>query len=199
MSVVTANPPLSFHERPIGRLTTEKYEAMVASGLITEDDRLELIEGALLEKMGKRERHATGSENTAWAIARVLPSGWRVRRDNPVRIPDRDSEPEPDISVARGVPNDYIKHHPGPEDLALVVEVSQWTLQADRALAETYIGGGIPVYWLLNLRDRQLEVYTPGNSAPAILAENEFVDLVIASVPVGRIAVADLLPAATEE
>ncbi|MGC8640967.1 MAG: Uma2 family endonuclease [Isosphaeraceae bacterium] len=199
MNVVTANPPLSFHERPIGRLTVEKYEAMVASGNITEDDRLELIEGALLEKMGKRERHATGSAKTGLAIARVLPSGWHVRHDNPVRIPNRDSEPEPDISVARGVPDDYIEHHPGPEDLALVVEVSLWTLQADRALAETYIGGGVPVYWLLNLRDRQLEVYTPANSEPAILAANEFVDLVIASVSAGRITVADLLPKATEE
>jgi Uma2 family endonuclease len=198
MSVATANPPLSFHERPLGRLTVNKYEAMVAAGLLTKHDRLELIEGALVEKMGKREKHATGSENTALAIARVLRSGWHVRHDNPVRIPNRDSEPEPDISVARGVPNDYIKHHPGPDDLALVVEVSQWTPQADRALAETYIGGGIPVYWLLNLRDRQLEIYTSGNSAPAILAENEFVDLVIASVSVGRIAVADLLPPATE-
>ena len=102
--------------------------------------------------------------------------------------------------MARGIPK-WVRYrrHPGPDDLALVVEVSQWTLQADRALAETYIGGGIPVYWLLNLRDRQLEAYTPGNSEPAIFAENEFVDLVIAGAAVGRIAVADLLPPTTEE
>ncbi len=138
MSVATANPPLSFHERPLGRLTVQKYEAMVASGLITERDRIELIEGALVQKTGKREKHATGSAKTGLAIARILPPGWHVRYDNPVRIPSRDSEPEPDISVARGIPDDYIKHHPDSKDLALVVEVSQWTLQADRALAETY-------------------------------------------------------------
>ncbi len=199
MTTATASQPLSFYERPIGRLTIEKYEAMVASGLITEADRLELIEGALVEKTGKRERHATGSANTGLAINHVLPTGRHVRYDNPVRIPSRDSEPEPDISVARGIPDDYIEHHPNPEDLALVAEVSQWTLQADRALAETYLGGGIPVYWIVNVRDRQLEVYTRGSDAPVILGETEFVDLVIDGVNVGPIAVADLLPVATEE
>ena len=194
MSVVTANPPLTFHERPLGRLTVKKYEAMVASGLLTKQDRCELIEGALVTKMGKRERHATGAEKSSQAIARSLPADWHVRHDAPVRIPDRDSEPEPEISVAFGKPDDCRKRHPGPKDLALVVEVSDTTICADRALAETYIGGGIPVSWILNVRDRQLEIHTRGSAAPAILGETELVDVLIAGACVGRIAVADLLP-----
>jgi Uma2 family endonuclease len=198
MSTVTAVPPLSFHERPLGRLSVEKYEAMVDSGLLTKHDHCELIEGALVTKMGKRERHSTGSLKCAMEIARLLPTGWHIRPEQPVRIPDRDSEPEPDISVARGKPDDYGKRHPGPDDIALVVEISDTTIRADRALAATYIGGTIPVYWLVNVRDRHLEVYRFGSEAPTILTEADSVDLVIAGVIVGRVAVADLMPLATE-
>ena len=73
--------------------------------------------------------------------------------------------PEPDLSVVRGEIDDYEDVDPGPEDLALVVEVSDTTVLADRAMAATYIGGGIPLYWLVNVRDRQLEVYTPSTGA----------------------------------
>jgi Uma2 family endonuclease len=104
--------------------------------------------------------------------------------------------PEPDVSVARGVADDYLHLDPGPGDVALVVEVSDSTLAGDRALAETYIGGGVPVYWLLNLRDRQLEVFTSaaGAQTPVVLAETDTADLVIAGAVVARIAVANLLP-----
>ena len=67
--------------------------------------------------------------------------------------------PEPDVSVARGEPDDYLDLDPGPDDVALIVKVSDTTLAADRALAAIYGGGRIPVYWIVNLIDRQIEVY----------------------------------------
>jgi Uma2 family endonuclease len=180
------------------RLSVEKYEAMVASGAFTKHDRLELIEGMLVQKMTKGRQHSRGSENSRRAIEQALPEGWHLEIEKPVRIPMRDSEPEPDMYVARGVADDYEEVNPGPEDVALIVEVSDWTLAADRAMALTYGGGGIPVYWIVNVKDRQLEVYANpvggAYSAPTILDESASVELVLGGVAVGRIAVADLLP-----
>jgi Uma2 family endonuclease len=200
MSIPTTNQSLSFYGPtpegfpPLARITVAQYEAMIASGAFSRDDRFELIEGTLVAKLTKKPSHSTGSQLCGEAIRRLLPAGWHVRIEKPVRIPARDSMPEPDVSVARGAIRDYEDHDPGPEDVALVVEVSDSTVRADRVLAATYSGAGIPVYWLINIPDRQLEVYTPGATAPVILAETDTVELVIAGQTVGRIPVADLLP-----
>ncbi|MGA7502224.1 MAG: Uma2 family endonuclease [Isosphaeraceae bacterium] len=195
--------------RPPYRLSVAKYEAMVASGAFTKADRFELIEGTLLEKMTKGGKHSASSERSWRAIHLLLPPGWHVRIEKPVRIPQRDSEPEPDVSVARGGIDDYEDRHPGPEDVALVVEVAESTLADDRAMAVTYGGGGIPVYWIVNVAGRQLEVYahpSPSGAqgariggaypAPTILGETESVELIIEGQVVGMIAVAKLLPRA---
>jgi Uma2 family endonuclease len=180
------------------RLSVETYEAMVASGVFTKRDRLELIEGSLVEKVTKGRRHSASSELCWRAINASLPTGWHVRIEKPVRIPARDSEPEPDVSVARGRVQDYLELDPGPPDVALVVEVAESTLADDRAMAATYGGGGIPVYWIVNVSGRQLEVYSSAIAgayqAPKILGETESVDLIIDGQVVGHVAVADLLP-----
>jgi len=110
--------------RVLYRLSVEQYEAMVASGAFKKEDRLELIEGSLVEKMTKGPNHSTGSEDCWRAIHAVLAGGWLVRIEKPIRIPDRDSEPEPDVSVARGKTADYRRRHPGPAEVGLVVEVA---------------------------------------------------------------------------
>lgn len=191
-----AAEPLTYHGRPLGRLSVRMYEAMIASGVFGDDDRFELIEGALVAKMTKGWAHSTGAVKCRDAIARALPAGWHARAETPVRLPARDSVPEPDVSVARGEADDYRGRDPGPGDVALVVEVSDSTLAADRALAAVYVGGGIPTYWLLNVRDRQLEVYTAGAMAPSVLGESDVAGLVLDGQPVARIAVADMLPRA---
>jgi len=180
------------------RISVVKYEAMVASGAFTKADRFELIEGNLVEKMTKNPPHSVVVGLCQNAIDRALPRGWHTRPEQPVSIPIRDSEPEPDVAVVRGQIRDYLDHHPGPADVGLIVEVADSSLADDRAMAATYGGGGIPVYWIVNVAGRQLEVYAnPAGGAypaPTILAEKESVDLTIGGQVVGRIAVADLLP-----
>ena len=129
------------------------------------------------------------------ALYQAMPAGWHGRVDAAVRIPGRDSEPEPDVSVARADRGRYLDQAPGPADLALVVEVSVSSLAKDRALAHTYLAAGIPAYWLLDVAGRRLEVYTTDPATPAIIAEDGHVDLVLGGQVVARIAVADLLPA----
>jgi Uma2 family endonuclease len=191
-------PPLD----RLARISVEKYEAMVAAGVLTKRDRVELIEGNLVRKMTKYPPHTVTTGLCLDAIQGTLPSGWHARQEGPVRIPGRDSEPEPDVSVARGKRTDYLNRHPGPDDLALVVEVSDSSVEDDRAMTVTHGGGGIPVYWLVNIPDRQLEVYTEpsGPSTPAgyrrctVLRPGDQVTLALDDHLSSPICVADLLP-----
>jgi Uma2 family endonuclease len=196
MSTLTTTRPttLQMGEAPIHRITVDEYEAMIEAGIYTDDDKLELIEGMLVEKTTKTGRHTAGSGKSWRVLDRALPAGWHARGDAPVRLPGRDSEPEPDVSVARGVVDDYLDRAPEPTDLALVVEVSVSSLAKDRALAHTYLAAGIPAYWLLDVVGRRLEVYTTDPSHPEVIAEDGHADLVLDGQVVARIAVADLLP-----
>jgi Uma2 family endonuclease len=174
----------------------EEYEAMLRAGIFTEADKLDLVEGTLVQKMTKGRKHPTGTIKARRTIERALPPGWHVGAETPVRLPIRDTLHEPDLSVVRGEPDDYEDLDPGPPDVALVVEVADSSLEADRAMAFTYLGAGIPSYWLVNVRDRRLEVYTNDPAKPTIVPESGSVDLVLDGVAVARIAVADLLPRA---
>ena len=142
--------------------------------------------------MTKNPPHSVTVSLCLDVIGPAIPAGWQIRIEQPVRIPTRRSEPEPDVSVVRGKRADWLQVHPGPGAIALVVEVADSSLEEDRALAPTYINGGIPVYWLVNIRGRQLEVYTVAGRV--ILGESDTVDLIIDGQAVARIAVADLLP-----
>jgi Uma2 family endonuclease len=184
---------------PLYRLTVEQYEAMRAAGILGEDDAVELIDGLLVTKMTKKPPHVVACELTFWAIHGILPPGWRPRWESPVRTPKR-SEPEPDISVVRGEdPRANTQLHPGPDDVALLVEVAESSLGFDRrAKLRIYAAAGIPYYWIINLVDRQLEVYSEPHSAGyrsrQVLGPEEQVALVIDGREVGRLNVADLLP-----
>jgi len=180
------------------RLTVDQYDQMVENGILPETNRLELINGRIVEKELKNPPHSVVTGFCLDARDRALPAGWHTRQEQPVRIPNRRSEPEPDVAVARGKRAVYLDHHPGPDDVALVVEVTRSSVAKDRALARVYGGGGIPVYWIVNVPRRRLEVYANpiggAYPAPTILGETESVDLIIQGQVVGRLAVADLLP-----
>jgi len=179
------------------RLTVDQYDQMVEHGILPETNRFELINGRIVEKEVKKPPHSVATGLCLDALGRSLPAGWHVRKEEPVRIPSRRSEPEPDLSVARGAIRDYETRHPGPDDIALVVEVTRSSVAKDRALARVY-GGGIPAYWIVNVPKRRLEVYEGPTGgaypAPKILKDTDSVDLIIAGQVVGRIPVADLLP-----
>ncbi len=183
---------------PLYRMTVEEYEAMVASGAFKGRNRFHLINGYLVEKMTQNPPHTIADMRCGAELDRVIPPGRHVRPSKPVRIPGRDSEPEPDRCVVRGTIDDY-EAHPGPDDVALVVEVADSSLAEDRKLAtEVYGPAGIPVYWIVDVRGRRVEVYTgpgpQGYGPPEIFAEGQSVPVVIGGREVGRIAVADILP-----
>ena len=106
--------------------------------------------------------------------------------------------PAPDLAVVRGVPRDYLARYPEPADTALVAEVSVSSLDEDRALADIYAAGGIPVYWIVNMDDGQVEVYSNpgpnGYQTHEVLAPGHVLHVVVDGVEIGEIPVADILP-----
>jgi Uma2 family endonuclease len=203
MSTITRRPPRppGWIPSPLARLTVDQYEAMVKSGVFTERDRFHLINGYLVAKVTKNPPHACSTDLTADALRGAILAGWCVRAENPICLPP-DSEPEPDVAVARGVLKDYGRRHPRAAELALVVEVSDATLKEDRELVDVYGPAGIPVSWIVDLNGRRVEVYTlskrRGGAArygkPRVFTARQFVPVVIDGVEVGRIAVTDILP-----
>jgi Uma2 family endonuclease len=185
--------PTSFY-----RLTLEQYEAMVDAGILGKRDHVHLIDGFLVARMTQDDPHATADELCGDALSRILPAGWHQRAGKPIRIPRLTSRPEPDRSVVRGAVRDYARRSPEPDNIALVVEVADATLADDRKLAGLYGRAGIPFYWIVNVVDGQVEVYSrpgpAGYEALDVLAPGHVLPVVIDGVEVGQIPMADLLP-----
>jgi Uma2 family endonuclease len=194
---ILVDKSLDIPEYPIWRLTVGQYHDMIQAGILTEDDPVELLEGLLVTKLRKTPAHTFATHTTREAIEQLVPSGWYVGAHEPITTTD--SEPEPDVIVIRGSPRDYPDSHPSPSDVALVVEVSDATLQRDRTLKLTvYANARITTYWILNLQERQLEAYSDPADATYrqrdIYGESDSVPVVIDGQEVGRISVRELLP-----
>jgi Uma2 family endonuclease len=109
------------------------------------------------------------------------------------------SEPEPDVAVIRGDPRDDLQQSPAPSEITLVVEVAERTPAFDQTdKLRIYAGAGIPAYWILNLIDRRLEIYSDPDSGVYQtrddLGPSDAASVLIDGKEAGRIAVADVLP-----
>ena len=193
--------PAPVPDEPVWRLSVDQYHAMIRAGILTEDDSVELLEGVLIAKMSKNPAHSTAKRLLLQALLRALPAGWFADEQEPITTSD--SEPEPDLAVIRGAPRDYRDRHPGPHELALVIEVADASLRRDRGRKKrVYARASVPVYWIVNLVDRQVEVYTvptgPGDDPDyrqrQVFGPTEPLPLVVDGREVGRLTVSDLLP-----
>lgn len=142
------------------RWTREEYHRAGELGLLREDERLELIKGEIVQKVSpKKTPHSVATSKTIAALEDAFGLGFHARAQEPLVLPN-DSEPEPDVLVVPGVPDDYLDEHPTASDARLVVEVSDTTLRYDRGTkAALYAEANITDYWIVNLRERRLEVY----------------------------------------
>src|SRR5262249_40055914 len=151
---------------PLRRITVDEYERIADSGALDDAERVELIDGYMVRKMPKSPEHCYSTQKALDGLKGLLGPGWFLRKEGPVRIPAYDG-PEPAISIVRGSIEDYRHRHPGPAEVGLVAEVSVTTLDLDRGQKlSAYATHGIPVYWIINLVDLQIEGYTgPGPGA----------------------------------
>ncbi|MBA4068182.1 MAG: Uma2 family endonuclease [Isosphaera sp.] len=188
-------PQSTFH-----RLTVDQYHDMIRNGILTEDDPVELLEGYLVTKMPRSPEHDYAVSALPDELIRLVPRTFTVRGQCAATI--QESEPEPDVVVARGDRTLYRHRHPGPADTALVVEVSASSLQHDRTdKARIYARAGIPVYWVVNVIDKLIEVYTQPSGpsdAPAYADRQDYpigtaVPVVLDGATVGTIPVAEVM------
>ena len=185
---------------PVWRFSVADYHRLIAAGGFTEDDPVELLEGWIVPKMPHNPLHDSILDGAQETIGQALPSGWRIRVQ--MAITTADSEPEPDIAVVRGPADRYRKRHPGPQDIAMLVEVSDATLRSDRVhKGRLYARAAIPFYWIINLVDGQVEVYTePTGSTEAAryrcrqdYKKKQSVPLIVGGKTIAEIPVRDLL------
>lgn len=186
---------------PVQRLTVDEYQRILASGALNPDRHVEFLEGVIVRKSPSGLRHEGGVEKLIEAIQPLLPRGWSVKPN--CAILTRESQPEPDVAVVSDKLLDASSMVPRAADLALVIEVADNTLPYDRrSKARIYARAAIPCYWVLNLLDRQMEVFTnpsgpvpmPGYQEQRMYRLDDRISVVIGMDELGTIRVGDVIP-----
>ncbi len=176
--------------------TVEDYNRMIDAGILQPEDRVELIEGQIVEMAAKGTAHEATITRTARVRRNSLGDQVLIRTEAPIQLDNR-SEPEPDVAAVRVDSLDYADHHPTPEEIYLVIEVADTTLAKDCGTKATaYARAGIADYWVLDINDRQLHVFRDpsqtGYQRNVVLAEDATVAPL--SFPSFSLAVNQMLP-----
>ncbi len=141
------------------RFSLQEYHRLTEIGFFKENDRVELIRGEIIEMAAKETAHTVCCSNLLMALAVQVSNRAKLRCQDPILLPS-DSEPEPDFAIVRNREDDYLKSHPTSEDILLVIEIADSSLDYDRQIKlPLYAAAGIRDYWIVNLLDNQLEIY----------------------------------------
>ena len=141
------------------QITVKEYDAMIENGVFDQNDQIELLNGVIIEKMPKGTKHATLNDIIATHLIQKLGDKVCVKNQNPIWL-DEFSEPEPDIVLADLPFEKYFDKHPTPDEIFLILEISDSTLGYDRnAKGAAYARAGIRQYILLNVQEKTLEDY----------------------------------------
>ncbi len=150
------------------RFTREDYHRLGDLGFFAPDERVELIRGDIVNQARRTPQHCFYTHQLLESLIFRLHRRVCLRVHEPI-ILSHNSEPEPDIVLARLRKDDYLESHPQPQDIILVIEISDSTLERDRDIKlPLYAESNISNYWILNIRvplrgspwDRILEVYS---------------------------------------
>jgi Uma2 family endonuclease len=210
MATISAETEALKTPRPVGALasyrpheiTLEEFYRMNEAGVFHPRSRTFLFEGRLYEKMPPKRPHVIAADALIDLLKHLMPEGWCAASEQPIEMGEM-SQPQPDVSVVRGKPRDYPVRHPTARDVGMLAEVSDASLPDDTgAKLRLYAACGIPVYWVVNIPNRTIDVYArPGGTAAAPGYEvcrsygpDDAVPVVLDDREVGRIAVRDVLP-----
>lgn len=184
------------------RLSVQQYLSLTSVSVGLNSVRTELLDGIIVPKMTRHAPHVFTVLRLGSLLRTVLAGKWVVSEEKPVEL-EPQWLPEPDIAILLGPDSRYAAALPGAADVVLLIEVADTTYASDRLLKwQKYAAIGIPIYWIVNLSKRQVEVYRQPHAMGAIadylscevFGANEAVPVVIANQQVGLINVADLLP-----
>lgn len=142
------------------KFTVEEYHRLSKAGILREDDRVELIDGEIVEMGPVGARHAATVKRIRNRLTPIESSGRALLSvQDPIRLGDF-GEPQPDLALLRPRGDFYAAEHPGPEDVLLVVEVAETSTDYDRQVkVPLYARWGIPEVWLVDLEQDRIEVY----------------------------------------
>jgi len=180
--------------------TAEVFGRMIDAEVFADEDRVELWDGRIYEKMAKTQAHTVSGNKVNHTLTRLLGNGWFTGNENPVTI-NQYRVPLPDFVVLRGIPDDYIDRRPSPGDVALIVEFSFTSLRSDTgSKLAGYAEANIPVYWVLDLIKNVVLVFErpiPAErryESAQTYAVGQAVPLRLDGVLVAEIPALDLLP-----
>ncbi|OAB62089.1 hypothetical protein AY599_27955 [Leptolyngbya valderiana BDU 20041] len=142
------------------KFSIEDYHRLIELGFFKEGDRIELIRGELVEMGAKGKRHAVCCSNLNRLLWQIVSDRAIVRCQDPIELPNL-SEPEPDFAIVKMREDNYLTTHPQTEDIFLVIEIADSSLQFDREVKlPVYAEAGIENVWIFNLIGDRLETYT---------------------------------------
>ena len=199
MATVLTRPPTP--PREPRRFTVAEYHRMIRDGVVREGERVELIRGLILNKMPINPPHTKAVRRLAVLVGPLVrAAGWVDYSQQPITLPD--SEPEPDFYAATGPEAKYDARHAGPGEVGLVVEVADSSLDDDQGTKlALYAEARIPVYWVVNIPGRLVEVYTQprGGKSPTYrkcdrYAPGDAVPVVVGGQTLGSFPASELLP-----
>lgn len=181
------------------RWTRLEYDRMAEVGLLGSNERVELLAGEIVTVTSQQSPHAACIGLIDGALRQGFGASYWIRIRMPLIVAP-DSEPEPDLAIAPGTPDDYRDEH--PRSALLVVEVSDTTIALNRDRKRAiYARAGIQEYWIVNLAERCLEVYRDPVAAPGLTSLYRSSQKLVPSdsmaplaAPTATVAVSDLLP-----
>ncbi len=142
------------------RFSRQEYHRLSELGFFSPEERVELIRGEIVKMAAKKTPHSVCSTSLIELLIIGLQGRAIVRSQEPIVL-SNDSEPEPDVTILRDRQDKYLSTHPHPKDVLLLVEISETTLSYDRETKlQLYAEHGISDYWIFNLVDRCLKLYS---------------------------------------
>lgn len=162
MATTQTKPPhrADVSQLPLRRFTVDEYYAMAEAGILTEDDRVELIDGVIIEMPPLGSRHIGGVNGFTRELSATVGRRAVVQVHSSVRLDDG-TEPLPDLALLRERADLYSSSVAGPEEVLLLIEVSDSSVEYDRnEKLPRYARAGIPEVWLAILPERAIEVHT---------------------------------------
>ena len=177
-------------------ITVADYYKMAEAGILSPDDRLELIEGQIIEMPPIGSEHGGRVNKLNRLLVTVLGSRAILSVQNAVRLSDI-LEPVPDFAVLRPRQDDYTASHPTAPDVLLLIEVADSSLKYDRGVkARLYARHGVPEFWIVDVRARRVSIYrTPeGDSYKSITQLAGLETLTIEALPGIELNTNDIFP-----
>ena len=141
-------------------LTLEEYDRMVESGILAEDERVELIRGEILELAPIGNRHAACLRRLLRILRQDVGPDILLDVQNPVRLATQDSQPQPDLALLQPRDDGYLEQPPAEDNILLLVEISDSSLTYDRDVKiPLYAQAGVPEVWLVDLQSAAVSIY----------------------------------------